>query len=94
MIVADLENFDICPICAAYRIIIRARRLGQQEHEPMGVYLIIQGDMKYLTVNTIATMLGKVAIDQFTLISPQTIFYDYWYIQVESGHKFCMTKQA
>ena len=60
-IVADLEHFYICPVRAAYRIFIRARRLGQQEHEPMGVYLNKQGDMKYLTGNTIANMLRKIA---------------------------------
>jgi hypothetical protein len=60
-VLKEFDHSEICPVRAANRIFIRARRLGQKECEPMGVYLNKQGVKKYLTGNVIANLLRTVA---------------------------------
>ncbi len=51
----------ICPVCSAYCIFLCAKRLGQADDQPMGVYLNHQGIVKYLTGNKIAELLQSIA---------------------------------
>jgi hypothetical protein len=37
-LVADKNHPDICPVRAAYRIFLRAKRLGQSDFQPMAVF--------------------------------------------------------
>ena len=60
-LVADDDHPDICPVRAAYRIYLRARRLGQSEFEPMGIFVNKHGIKKYLTGNKIADVLRSIA---------------------------------
>lgn len=55
--VADDKHQNICPVRAAYRIFLRAKRLGQSNDQPMGVFSNKQGITKYLTANKIAEVL-------------------------------------
>lgn len=54
---ADDEHPHICPVRLAYRIVLRAKRLGQSDDKPMGVYLNNQGIVKYLTASKISELL-------------------------------------
>ena len=56
-LVADDDHPDICPVRAAYMIYLRARRLGQSELEPMGIFVNKHGIKRYLTGNNIADVL-------------------------------------
>jgi len=60
-IVADDNHVDICPVRAAYRIVIRAKALGQLENEPSGVFINHQGVKRYLTGSKIADLLRALA---------------------------------
>ena len=58
---ADDKNHHICPVRAAYRTYLRAKRLGQSDDQPMGVFVNHQGIVRYLTANKIAEVLQSVA---------------------------------
>lgn len=58
---ADDKHPKICPVRAAYRIFLRAKRLGQSNKQPMGVFVNHQGNTKYLTANKIAEVLQSFA---------------------------------
>ncbi len=60
-LVADDAHLDICPVRAAYCIYLRAKKLGQSDSEPMGVFVNIFGIKKYLTGGKIAKILRSVA---------------------------------
>ena len=60
-LVANDAHPDICPVRAAYRIYLRAKRLGQLDSEPMGVFVNKFGIKKYLTGGKIAEILRSVA---------------------------------
>jgi hypothetical protein len=60
-LVFDVAHPDICPVRAAYRIYLRAKRLGQSDSEPMGVFVNKFGIKKYLTGGKIAEVLRSVA---------------------------------
>ena len=59
-LVADDKHPHICPFWSAYRIFLRAKRLGQNDNQPMGVYLNHQGIAKYLTGRKIAELLQSI----------------------------------
>ncbi len=46
---------------AAYQIFLRAKRLGQTDDQPMGVFVNHQGITKYLTASKIAEVLQSFA---------------------------------
>ena len=58
---SDNKHPHICPVRSAYRIFLRAKRLGQSDDQPMGVYLNQQGLVKYLTGNKISELLQSIA---------------------------------
>jgi hypothetical protein len=58
---ADDKHPHICTVCSAYHIFLQAKRLGQADDQPMGVYLNHQGIVKYLTGNKIAEILQSIA---------------------------------
>jgi hypothetical protein len=58
---ADDKHPHICPVCSAYQIFLRAKRLGQFDDQPMGVYLNHQGIVKHLTGNKISELLQSIA---------------------------------
>ena len=58
---ADDKHPHICPVCSAYCIFLRAKRLGQSDDQPMGIYLNQQGIVKYLTANKISELLQSIA---------------------------------
>ena len=58
---ADDKYPHICPVRSAYRILLRAKRLGQTDDQPMGVYLNNQGIVKYLTASKISELLQSIA---------------------------------
>jgi hypothetical protein len=60
--VADDKHPNICPVRAAYRIFLRAKRLAQSDNQPMGVFANHQSVTKYLTASKIAEVLQSVAI--------------------------------
>ena len=60
-LVFDVDHHDICAVRAAYRIYLRAIRLGQSDSEPMGVFVNKFGIKKYLTGGKIAEILRSVA---------------------------------
>ena len=59
--VADDKHPNICPVCAAYRIFLRAKRLGQSDDQPIGIFANHQGIKKYLTASKIAEVLQTFA---------------------------------
>ena len=59
--VEDAKHSNICPVRAAYRIFLRAKRLGQPDDQPMGIFTNHQGVTKYLTASKIAEVLQSVA---------------------------------
>jgi hypothetical protein len=46
---SDDQYPQICPVRSAYRIILRAKQLGQSDNQPMGVFVNKQGITKYFT---------------------------------------------
>jgi hypothetical protein len=52
--VADNKHPHICPVRLAYKILLRAKRLGQSDTQPMGVFVNKHGIVKYLTVSKIS----------------------------------------
>ena len=60
-LVANDAHLNICPVRAAYRIYLRAKKLGQSDSEPMGVFVNKFGIKKYLTGGKIAKILQSVA---------------------------------
>ena len=60
-LVSDDSHPDICPVRAAYHIFLRAKRLGQSDSEPMGVFVNKTGSTKYLTGNKIQEVLQSIA---------------------------------
>ena len=59
--VADNKHSDICPVCTAYQIFLRAKCLGQSNDQPMGIFTNHQAVMKYLTASKIAEVFESVA---------------------------------
>jgi len=57
---ADDKHPHICPVRSAYRIFLRAKRLGQNDNQPMGVYPNHKGIVKYLTGSKIAELLQSI----------------------------------
>ncbi len=55
------KHLHICPVGAAYQIYLRAKRLGQLDDQPMGIFMNKQGISKYLTANKISEVLQSVA---------------------------------
>jgi hypothetical protein len=60
-LVTDDGHPDICPVRAAYRIFLRAKRLGQSDLQPMGLFVNKFGITKYITGNKIADILRFAA---------------------------------
>jgi hypothetical protein len=60
-LVADDAHLNICPVRAAYHIYLRAKKLGQSDSKPMGVFINKFGIKKYLTGGKIAKILRSVA---------------------------------
>ena len=58
---ADDTHPDICPVRATHRIYLRAKKLGQSDSEPMGIFTNKLGIKKYLTGGKIAEILRSVA---------------------------------
>jgi hypothetical protein len=52
--VADNKHPHICPVRLAYKILLRAKRLGQSDTQPMGVFVNKHSIVKYLTVSKIS----------------------------------------
>ncbi len=60
-LVADNAHQDICPVQAAHRIFLRAKKSGQLDSEPMGMFVNKFGIKKFLTGGKIAEVLRSVA---------------------------------
>jgi len=60
-LVADDAHTDICPVRAAHRIYLRAKKLDQSDSEPMGIFVNRFGIKKYLTGGKIAKVLRAIA---------------------------------
>jgi hypothetical protein len=60
-LVTNNAHQDICPVRAAHRIYLRAKKLNQSDSEPMGVFVNKFGIKKYLTGGKIAKVLQSVA---------------------------------
>ena len=56
---AEVDRPEICPVCSAMRLVLRARRLNQPDDMPLGVYRTKKGKSMYLTGNKIAELLRK-----------------------------------
>ncbi len=69
-LVADDAHHDICPVQAAHCIFLRAKKLGQSNSEPMGMFVNKFGIKKYLTGGKISEVLWSIAkivhLDPFT----------------------------
>jgi hypothetical protein len=50
-LVTDDDHPNICPVRAAYRIFLQAKRLGQSDLQPLGLFVNKFGITKYLTGN-------------------------------------------
>jgi hypothetical protein len=61
--VADDKHQHICLVRAAYIIYLQAKRLGQPDDKPMGVFVNHHGLVKYLTANKIADVLQSIATE-------------------------------
>jgi hypothetical protein len=59
--VADNKHPQICPVRAAHRIYLRAKRLRKLDDQPMGIFVNHQGIVKYLTANKITEIIQSVA---------------------------------
>jgi hypothetical protein len=60
-LVADNDHPDICPVRAAYRIFLCAKRLGQSDSKPMGVFVNKHSIKQYLTGGEISDVLRSIA---------------------------------
>jgi hypothetical protein len=60
-ITADHDHPTICPVQTAYQTFLRAKRLGQADDQQMAVFVINQGQTKYLTGRKIAEPLHLLA---------------------------------
>ncbi len=60
-LVADDNHPDICPVWAAYRIFLHAKRLGQLDSQPMFVFVNKNGITRYLTGKKISDVLQSIA---------------------------------
>jgi hypothetical protein len=60
-LVSDDDHPDICPVSAAYRIFLRAKRLGQSNSQPMAIFVNNHGNTKYLMGNKISDVLHSIA---------------------------------
>jgi hypothetical protein len=60
-LVADDTHPEICPVRAAHHIYLRAKKLGQSDSEPMGIFVNKFGIKKYLTGGKIAEVQLSVA---------------------------------
>ena len=58
---ADKKHPEICPVRAVHRILQRAKRLGQDDNQPIGIFINHYGIKKYLTGSKIAKLLQTVA---------------------------------
>ncbi len=58
---ANNKHPEICPVRAVYRILQRAKRLGQDNNIPLGVFINHYRIKKYLTGSKIAKLLQSVA---------------------------------
>ena len=56
-LVAYNAHHDICPVRAAHCIFLRAKKLGQSNSEPMGVFVNKFSIKKYLTGGKITKVL-------------------------------------
>lgn len=72
-ITADNDYPTICPVRAAYRIFLRAKRLGKPDDQPMAVFVNNQGQTKYLTGSKIAEILQSVAKTTHPDMTPDEI---------------------
>ncbi len=61
MLVANDNHPDICPVWAAYRIFLRAKRLGQSNSQPMAVFVNKNGITRYPTGKKISDVLWSIA---------------------------------
>jgi hypothetical protein len=61
--VADDKHQHICPVRAAFRIYLQAKRLDQQDDKPMGVFVNHHGFVKYPPAKNIADMLQSIATE-------------------------------
>ncbi len=60
-LVTDDDHPNICPVRAAYRIFLRAKRLGQSDLQPLGLFVNRFGITRYLTGIKIADTLHFTA---------------------------------
>jgi hypothetical protein len=60
-LVTDNNHPDICPVQAAYRIFLHAKRLGQLDSQPMAVFVNKNGTTRYLTGKKISNVLQSIA---------------------------------
>jgi hypothetical protein len=58
---ADKKHPEICPVRAVHRILQWVKRLGQDNDQPLGVFINHYGIKKYLTGSKIAKLLQMVA---------------------------------
>ena len=56
-----MKHPEICPVRAVHRILQRAKRLGQDDDQPLGVFINHYGKKKYLTGSKIAKLLQTFA---------------------------------
>jgi hypothetical protein len=60
-LVANNAHHDKCLVCAAHHNFLRAKKLGQSDSEPMGVFVNKFSIRKYLTGGKIAKVLQSIA---------------------------------
>ena len=58
--VTDDKHPHICPVRSAYEILLQAKRFGQSDTQPMGVFVNKHGIVKYLTGSKISEVLQSV----------------------------------
>jgi hypothetical protein len=58
---ADNKHPEICPVRAVYRILQRANRPGQDNDQPLGIFINHYGIKNYLTGRKIAKLPQLVA---------------------------------
>jgi hypothetical protein len=60
-IVLDDDHPNLCPVRAACKIFLQAKRLRQMDNEPTAVFINKSGKKKYLTGNKISDFMCLVA---------------------------------
>lgn len=60
-VLADTKNEEMCPVRAAFRIILRSKLLGQEQELPMGVYQHKNTERRYLVGSDVSQFLRKIA---------------------------------